>query len=155
MDDAFAVARCQVSEAKTAMVILRTVTIMNNFINNMKVNFAKIKELKQQQHGHAHFKKEKANLEIPLDAIQLLTNDSLEYFNPEKGETDEENQIIERLQRNRQDLFQAEGLVALLLKVDFDVKIAQPVVNFDQRCRSGRNDLTDHFNAQPHVSVLF
>jgi len=98
-------------------LILRTVSIMKKFINHMNKNFAKIKELKQQQ--TVHFTKGKANLEIPLDGIQLLIRDSLDYFNPETGETDEENQIIERLQRNRQDLFQAEGIVDLLLKVFF------------------------------------
>ena len=71
MDDAFAVTRCQSTEAKTAMVILRTVTIMKNFIGFMNKNFAKIKELKQQ-HNSVHFTKTKANLEIPLDEIQLL-----------------------------------------------------------------------------------
>ena len=49
--------------------------------------------------------------------MQLLVEDSLEYFNPEPGESDEEIQKRERLQRNRQDIMQAEGLVSLLLKL--------------------------------------
>ena len=43
--------------------------------------------------------------------------DSLEYFNPDPAQTDEEQQQNERLQRNRQDIMQAEGLVSLLLKL--------------------------------------
>lgn len=41
----------------------------------------------------------------------------MEYFNPDPAQTDEEQQQNERLQRNRQDIMQAEGLVSLLLKL--------------------------------------
>ena len=46
-----------------------------------------------------------------------MEKDSLEYFNPDPAQTDEEQQQNERLQRNRQDIMQAEGLVSLLLKL--------------------------------------
>lgn len=62
-----------------------------------------------------------------------MEKDSLEYFNPDPAQTDEEQQQNERLQRNRQDIMQAEGLVSLLLKLidkaSFEISILK-YVNF-------------------------
>ena len=62
-----------------------------------------------------------------------MKKDSLEYFNPDPAQTDEEQQQNERLQRNRQDIMQAEGLVSLLLKLidkaSFEISILK-YVNF-------------------------
>ena len=54
------------------MVILRTVSCMKVFLRSIDKNKKKIKELKTQQASGVHFSKAKANLEIPLDEIQLL-----------------------------------------------------------------------------------
>ena len=117
MDDAFAVGRSQSTEAKTAMVMLTTVTTIKKFLTHMIKNFQKIKDLKAAANAVHFVPKGKANLEVPLDAMELLIQDCLVYFHPDEGETDEEKQQIERLQRCQQDLFQAEGIVDLLLKV--------------------------------------
>ena len=59
----------------------------------------------------------KGTPEITHRWIWTCKKDSLEYFNPDPAQTDEEQQQNERLQRNRQDIMQAEGLVSLLLKL--------------------------------------
>ena len=113
MDDAFAVTRSQFGESKTSMVILRMVTVLKVFMLNIYQNLKEIKKYQSDKPG-VHFKSNKIHLEVDLEAVQLLISDSLEYFNPPPGETDEAQQMVERQQRNRQDIMQAEGLVILL-----------------------------------------
>ena len=69
----------KVNEAKTAMVILQTVSCMKIFLRSIDENKKKIKELKSQQASGVHFSKAKANLEIPLGEIQLLVQVSEKF----------------------------------------------------------------------------
>ena len=84
MDDAFAVTRSQSGESKTAMVILRTVTLLKVFIKNINSNLKEIKKFQSDKPG-VHFKTTKMHLEVELEPVQLLTQDSLDYFNPPPG----------------------------------------------------------------------
>ena len=66
------------------MVILRTVTLLKVFIKNINLNLKEIKKIQSDKPG-VHFRSTRHHLEVDLSPVQLLIEDSLEYFNPEPG----------------------------------------------------------------------
>ena len=66
------------------MVILRTVTLLKVFIKNINLNLKEIKKIQSDKPG-VHFRSTRHHLEVELAPVQLLIEDSLEYFNPEPG----------------------------------------------------------------------
>ena len=65
MDDAFAVTRAQQGEAKTAMVILRTVSLLKVFIKDINRNLKEIRKIQSDKPG-VHFRSAKHHLEVDL-----------------------------------------------------------------------------------------
>ena len=65
MDDAFAVTRAQQGEAKTAMVILRTVSLLKVFIKDINRNLEEIRKIQSDKPG-VHFRSAKHHLEVDL-----------------------------------------------------------------------------------------
>ena len=74
MDDAFAVTRAQQGEAKTAMVMLRTVSLLKVFIKDINWNLKEIRKIQSDKQG-VHFRSAKHHLEVDLG-----TGFSIQYW---------------------------------------------------------------------------
>ncbi|XP_061561261.1 ryanodine receptor 2 isoform X2 [Phycodurus eques] len=102
MDDGLTLSRSQHEESHTARVIRSTVFLFNLFIRSLDTLRAK---------GTS------TTFDIPIDSISLSLQDLIGYFQP-PGEhlehEDKQNRL--RALKNRQNLFQEEGMIALVLE---------------------------------------
>uniref|UniRef100_H9G6F5 Ryanodine receptor 1 n=1 Tax=Anolis carolinensis TaxID=28377 RepID=H9G6F5_ANOCA len=90
MDDALSLTRCQQEESQAARMIYSTSGLYNQFINT-PVN-------------------------LPIDGMVLSLQDLINYFqHPEEELQHEEKQTKLRSLKNRQNLFQEEGMITLVL----------------------------------------
>ncbi|XP_072515634.1 ryanodine receptor 1 [Salminus brasiliensis] len=97
MDDALTVARSQTMESQAARMIYSTAGLFTQFING-----------KNKSPGPPQ--------PLPLDAVVLSLQDLIFYFRPPEEELEhEEKQSKLRSLRNRQNLFQEEGMITLVL----------------------------------------
>uniref|UniRef100_A0A4W5JEC3 Ryanodine receptor 1a (skeletal) n=1 Tax=Hucho hucho TaxID=62062 RepID=A0A4W5JEC3_9TELE len=97
MDDALTVARSQTEEFQAARMIYNTAGLFTQFING----------------------KNKSSLgpqSLPMDSVVLSLQDLIFYFQPPEEELEhEEKQTKLRSLKNRQNLFQEEGMITLVL----------------------------------------
>ncbi|XP_061912384.1 ryanodine receptor 2 isoform X3 [Entelurus aequoreus] len=102
MDDGLTLSRSQHEESRTARVIRSTVFLFNLFIRCLDTLRTKGKT---------------TNFDLPIDSINLSLQDLIGYFQPPADHLDhEDKQNRLRALKNRQNLFQEEGMISLVLK---------------------------------------
>uniref|UniRef100_A0A3B3DVI6 Ryanodine receptor 1a (skeletal) n=1 Tax=Oryzias melastigma TaxID=30732 RepID=A0A3B3DVI6_ORYME len=101
MDDALTVARSQTEESQAARMIYSTTGLFNQFIGLDALSG----------------KNKSANPpSLPMDAVALSLQDLIFYFRPPEEELEhEDKQFKLRSLKNRQNLFQEEGMITLVL----------------------------------------
>ncbi|XP_054615531.1 ryanodine receptor 2 isoform X15 [Dunckerocampus dactyliophorus] len=102
MDDGLTLSRSQHEESRTARVIRSTVFLFNLFIRSLDALRTK---------GKA------TSFDLPIDSISLSLQDLIGYFQPPGDHLDhEDKQNRLRALKNRQNLFQEEGMISLVLE---------------------------------------
>ncbi|XP_072436665.1 ryanodine receptor 2 isoform X1 [Chiloscyllium punctatum] len=102
MDDGLTLSRSQHEESRTARVIRSTVFLFNRFIRGLD----------------ALNKKGKSTaIDLPIESVSLSLRDLIGYFQPPDEHLEhEERQNRLRALKNRQNLFQEEGMINLVLE---------------------------------------
>uniref|UniRef100_A0A8C6K2C8 Uncharacterized protein n=1 Tax=Melopsittacus undulatus TaxID=13146 RepID=A0A8C6K2C8_MELUD len=96
MDDGLTLSRSQNEESRTARVIRSTVFLFNRFISK------KVKS---------------STVDLPIESVSLSLQDLIGYFHPPDEHLEHENkQNRLRALKNRQNLFQEEGMINLVLE---------------------------------------
>ncbi|MED6241662.1 Ryanodine receptor 2 [Ataeniobius toweri] len=102
MDDGLTLSRSQHEESRTARVIRSTVFLFNLFIRGLDTVRKKGKS---------------STLDLPIDSVSLSLQDLIGYFQPPEDHLDhEDKQNRLRALKNRQNLFQEEGMISLVLE---------------------------------------
>uniref|UniRef100_A0A8C3ASD1 Ryanodine receptor 2 n=1 Tax=Cyclopterus lumpus TaxID=8103 RepID=A0A8C3ASD1_CYCLU len=102
MDDGLTLSRSQHEESRTARVIRSTVFLFNLFIRGLDTLRKKGKS---------------ATLDLPIDSVSLSLQDLIGYFHPPGDHLEhEDKQNRLRALKNRQNLFQEEGMISLVLE---------------------------------------
>uniref|UniRef100_A0A8C5PNN5 Ryanodine receptor 1 n=1 Tax=Leptobrachium leishanense TaxID=445787 RepID=A0A8C5PNN5_9ANUR len=102
MDDALSLSRSQREESQAARMIYSTSGLFNLFIRGLDSLSGKNKPSKP--------------ITLPLDMVVLTLQDLIGYFqHPEEELQHEEKQTKLRSLKNRQNLFQEEGIISLVL----------------------------------------
>uniref|UniRef100_A0A674CVY4 Ryanodine receptor 1 n=1 Tax=Salmo trutta TaxID=8032 RepID=A0A674CVY4_SALTR len=97
MDDALTMARSQTEEFQAARMIYNTAGLFTQFINGKN-------------------KSSSGPPSLPMDSVALSLQDLIFYFQPPEEELEhEEKQTKLRSLKNRQNLFQEEGMITLVL----------------------------------------
>nr|4I0Y_A Chain A, Ryanodine receptor 1 [Oryctolagus cuniculus] len=105
MDDALFLTRCQQEESQAARMIHSTAGLYNQFIKGLD-SFS----------GKPRGSGPPAGPALPIEAVILSLQDLIGYFEPPSEELQhEEKQSKLRSLRNRQSLFQEEGMLSLVL----------------------------------------
>ncbi|MXQ96134.1 hypothetical protein E5288_WYG020199 [Bos mutus] len=105
MDDALSLTRCQHEESQAARMIYSTAGLYNHFIKGLD-SFS----------GKPRGSGSPAGTALPLEGVILSLQDLIGYFEPPSEELQhEEKQSKLRSLRNRQSLFQEEGMLSLVL----------------------------------------
>ncbi|CAB1315998.1 unnamed protein product [Coregonus sp. 'balchen'] len=103
MDDALTVARSQTEEFQAARMIYNTAGLFTQFIKALDSLSGKNKS-------------SSGPLSLPMDSVALSLQDLIFYFRPPEEELEhEEKQTKLRSLKNRQNLFQEEGMITLVL----------------------------------------
>uniref|UniRef100_A0A3B3RB91 Ryanodine receptor 2 n=1 Tax=Paramormyrops kingsleyae TaxID=1676925 RepID=A0A3B3RB91_9TELE len=96
MDDGLTLSRSQHEESRTARVIRSTVFLFNRFISK---------------------KGKTSTLDLPIESVSLSLQDLIGYFQPPDEHLEhEDKQNRLRALKNRQNLFQEEGMINLVLE---------------------------------------
>uniref|UniRef100_A0A3B4Y787 Ryanodine receptor 2 n=1 Tax=Seriola lalandi dorsalis TaxID=1841481 RepID=A0A3B4Y787_SERLL len=102
MDDGLTLSRSQHEESRTARVIRSTVFLFNLFIRGLDTLRKKGKS---------------STLDLPIDSVSLSLQDLIGYFQPPGDHLEhEDKQNRLRALKNRQNLFQEEGMISLVLE---------------------------------------
>ncbi|XP_075692372.1 ryanodine receptor 1 isoform X2 [Rhinoderma darwinii] len=102
MDDALSLSRSQREESQAARMIYSTAGLFNVFIKGLDSVSGKTKPSKP--------------VTLPIDMVVLTLQDLIGYFqHPEEELQHEEKQTKLRSLKNRQNLFQEEGIISLVL----------------------------------------
>ncbi|XP_042084247.1 ryanodine receptor 1 isoform X4 [Haplochromis burtoni] len=102
MDDALTVARSQTEESQAARMIYSTTGLFNQFIKGLDALSGKNKSANAPS--------------LPMDTVVLSLQDLIFYFRPPEEELEhEDKQFKLRSLKNRQNLFQEEGMITLVL----------------------------------------
>ncbi|XP_018521997.1 ryanodine receptor 2 isoform X1 [Lates calcarifer] len=102
MDDGLTLSRSQHEESRTARVIRSTVFLFNTFIRGLDTLRKKGKS---------------STLDLPIDSVSLSLEDLIGYFQPPGDHLEhEDKQNRLRALKNRQNLFQEEGMISLVLE---------------------------------------
>uniref|UniRef100_A0A8D3BQL3 Ryanodine receptor 2 n=1 Tax=Scophthalmus maximus TaxID=52904 RepID=A0A8D3BQL3_SCOMX len=102
MDDGLTLSRSQHEESRTARVIRSTVFLFNLFIRGLDTLRRKGKS---------------PTLDLPIDSVSLSLQDLIGYFHPPGDHLEhEDKQNRLRALKNRQNLFQEEGMISLVLE---------------------------------------
>uniref|UniRef100_H0VTW5 Ryanodine receptor 1 n=1 Tax=Cavia porcellus TaxID=10141 RepID=H0VTW5_CAVPO len=105
MDDALSLTRCQHEESQAARMIHSTAGLYNQFIKGLD-SFS----------GKPRGSGPPAGSALPIESVILSLQDLIGYFEPPSEELQhEEKQSKLRSLRNRQSLFQEEGMLTLVL----------------------------------------
>ncbi|XP_004859110.1 ryanodine receptor 1 isoform X3 [Heterocephalus glaber] len=105
MDDALSLTRCQQEESQAARMIHSTAALYNQFIKGLD-SFS----------GKPRGSGPPAGSALPIEGVILSLQDLIGYFEPPSEELQhEEKQSKLRSLRNRQSLFQEEGMLTLVL----------------------------------------
>nr|XP_055030657.1 ryanodine receptor 1b isoform X5 [Misgurnus anguillicaudatus] len=102
MDDALTMSRSQTEESQAARMIYSTTGLFTQFIKGLDSLSGK--------------NKSPGPVSLPLDGVILSLQDLIHYFRPPEEELEhEEKQTKLRSLRNRQNLFQEEGMITIVL----------------------------------------
>uniref|UniRef100_A0A8D2LE34 Ryanodine receptor 1 n=1 Tax=Varanus komodoensis TaxID=61221 RepID=A0A8D2LE34_VARKO len=102
MDDALSLTRCQHEESQAARMIYSTSGLYNQFIKGLDTLSGKVKL--------------STPVTLPISGMILSLQDLINYFqHPEEELQHEEKQTKLRSLKNRQNLFQEEGMITLVL----------------------------------------
>ncbi|NXE89586.1 RYR2 protein, partial [Menura novaehollandiae] len=102
MDDGLTLSRSQNEESRTARVIRSTVFLFNRFIRGLDALSRKVKS---------------STIDLPIESVSLSLQDLIGYFHPPDDHLEHENkQNRLRALKNRQNLFQEEGMINLVLE---------------------------------------
>ncbi|NXH65175.1 RYR2 protein, partial [Rhabdornis inornatus] len=102
MDDGLTLSRSQNEESRTARVIRSTVFLFNRFIRGLDSLNKKVKS---------------STIDLPIESVSLSLQDLIGYFHPPDEHLEHENkQNRLRALKNRQNLFQEEGMINLVLE---------------------------------------
>ncbi|NWW81506.1 RYR2 protein, partial [Climacteris rufus] len=102
MDDGLTLSRSQNEESRTARVIRSTVFLFNRFIRGLDALSKKVKS---------------STIDLPIESVSLSLQDLIGYFHPPDEHLEHENkQNRLRALKNRQNLFQEEGMINLVLE---------------------------------------
>eukprot|EP00064_Thunnus_orientalis_P011413 superscaffoldBa00001648_g11444 len=102
MDDGLTLSRSQHEESRTARVIRSTVFLFNLFIRGLDTLRKKGKS---------------STFDLPIDSVSLSLQDLIGYFQPPGDHLEhEDKQNRLRALKNRQNLFQEEGMISLVLE---------------------------------------
>uniref|UniRef100_A0A8K9UMA6 Ryanodine receptor 2 n=1 Tax=Oncorhynchus mykiss TaxID=8022 RepID=A0A8K9UMA6_ONCMY len=102
MDDGLTLSRSQHEESRTARVIRSTVFLFNRFIRGLDTLSKKGKT---------------STLDLPIESVSLSLQDLIGYFQPPDEHLEhEDKQNRLRALKNRQNLFQEEGMINLVLE---------------------------------------
>ncbi|XP_066171775.1 ryanodine receptor 2 isoform X1 [Sylvia atricapilla] len=102
MDDGLTLSRSQNEESRTARVIRSTVFLFNRFIRGLDSLSKKVKS---------------STIDLPIESVNLSLQDLIGYFHPPDEHLEHENkQNRLRALKNRQNLFQEEGMINLVLE---------------------------------------
>ncbi|XP_035260550.1 ryanodine receptor 2 isoform X7 [Anguilla anguilla] len=102
MDDGLTLSRSQHEESRTARVIRSTVFLFNRFIRGLDALSKKGKT---------------STLDLPIESVSLSLQDLIGYFQPPDEHLEhEDKQNRLRALKNRQNLFQEEGMINLVLE---------------------------------------
>ncbi|XP_036824122.1 ryanodine receptor 1-like [Oncorhynchus mykiss] len=102
MDDALTVARSQTEEFQAARMIYNTAGLFTQFIKALDSLSGKNKS-------------SSGSPSLPMDSVVLSLQDLIFYFQPPEELEHEEKQTRLRSLKNRQNLFQEEGMITLVL----------------------------------------
>ncbi|XP_076024958.1 ryanodine receptor 1-like isoform X1 [Genypterus blacodes] len=102
MDDALTVSRSQTEESQAARMIFSTTGLFNQFIKGLDALSGKSKSANPPS--------------LPMDTVALSLQDLIFYFRPPEEELEhEDKQFKLRSLKNRQNLFQEEGMITHVL----------------------------------------
>ncbi|XP_053461566.1 ryanodine receptor 2 isoform X1 [Nycticebus coucang] len=102
MDDGLNLSRSQHEESRTARVIRSTVFLFNRFIRGLDALSKKVKP---------------STVDLPVESVSLSLRDLIGYFHPPDEHLEHEGkQNRLRALKNRQNLFQEEGMISLVLE---------------------------------------
>ncbi|XP_064343896.1 ryanodine receptor 2 isoform X12 [Camelus dromedarius] len=102
MDDGLNLSRSQHEESRTARVIRSTVFLFNRFIRGLDALSKKVKA---------------SAVDLPIESVSLSLQDLIGYFHPPEEHLEhEDKQNRLRALKNRQNLFQEEGMINLVLE---------------------------------------
>uniref|UniRef100_A0A8C3CZC5 Ryanodine receptor 2 n=1 Tax=Cairina moschata TaxID=8855 RepID=A0A8C3CZC5_CAIMO len=102
MDDGLTLSRSQNEESRTARVIRSTVFLFNRFIRGLDALSKKVKS---------------SAVDLPIESVSLSLQDLIGYFHPPDEHLEhEDKQNRLRALKNRQNLFQEEGMINLVLE---------------------------------------
>ncbi|MFT7807285.1 ryanodine receptor 2 isoform X1 [Arapaima gigas] len=102
MDDGLTLSRSQHEESRTARVIRSTVFLFNRFIRGLDALSKKGKT---------------STMDLPIESVSLSLQDLIGYFQPPDDHLEhEDKQNRLRALKNRQNLFQEEGMINLVLE---------------------------------------
>ncbi|MGH0130667.1 UNVERIFIED_CONTAM: hypothetical protein FKN15_003166 [Acipenser sinensis] len=102
MDDGLTLSRSQHEESRTARVIRSTVFLFNRFIRGLDALSKKGKS---------------SSIDLPIESVSLSLQDLIGYFQPPDEHLEhEDKQNRLRTLKNRQNLFQEEGMINLVLE---------------------------------------
>ncbi|XP_023805329.1 ryanodine receptor 2 isoform X2 [Oryzias latipes] len=132
MDDGLTLSRSQHEESRTARVIRSTVFLFNLFIRGLDM-------LRKQGRSSA--------FNLPIDSVSLSLQDLIGYFQPPGEHMDhEERQNRLRALKNRQNLFQEEGMISLVLDCIDRLHVYNSTAHFA--------DVVGHVAAEAWSSIL-
>ncbi|XP_076875611.1 ryanodine receptor 1 isoform X2 [Brachyhypopomus gauderio] len=120
MDDALTVARSQTEESQAARMIFSTAGLFTQFIKGLDSLSGKVKNPAPHQ-------------PLPLDSVVLSLQDLIFYFRPPEDDLEhEEKQSKLRSLKNRQNLFQEEGMITLVLECIDRLNVYNTAAHFSE-----------------------
>ncbi|KAI9548377.1 Ryanodine receptor 1 [Dissostichus eleginoides] len=119
MDDALTVARSQTEEYQAARMIFSTTGLFNQFIKGLDALSGK--------------NKSSSSGSLPMDTVVLSLQDLIFYFRPPEEELEhEDKQFKLRSLKNRQNLFQEEGMITLVLECVDRLNVYNTAAHFSE-----------------------
>ncbi|XP_019717005.1 ryanodine receptor 1b isoform X5 [Hippocampus comes] len=119
MDDALTVSRSQTEESQAARMIYSTMGLFRQFIKGLDSLSGK--------------NKSPGPLSLPLEGVILSLQDLIFYFRPPEDELEhEEKQTKLRSLRNRQNLFQEEGMITIVLECIDRLNVYNTAAHFSE-----------------------
>ncbi|XP_031429541.1 ryanodine receptor 1b isoform X8 [Clupea harengus] len=119
MDDAVSLSRSQAEESQASRMIYSTTGLFRVFIKGLDSLSGK--------------NKSPGSVSLPLDSVILSLQDLIFYFSPPEEELEhEEKQTKLRSLRNRQNLFQEEGMITIVLECIDRLNVYNTAAHFSE-----------------------